>query len=67
MSERLYEILRHEKTTSQLKEIAKTLGIDVSDVPDNRHKKETIVQRILKVVAGGGWIVNALSRQKEKK
>lgn len=62
MSERLYEILRHEKTTSQLKQIAGTLDIDVSDVPDNRHKKETIVQRILEVAKSGAWVFTALQK-----
>jgi len=62
MTEKLYETLRFEKTTSQLKEIARTLDIDISDVPDNRHKKETIVQRILKVARDGSWIVKALRR-----
>ena len=46
MTEKLYETLRFEKTTSQLKELARTLDIDISDVPDNRHKKETIVPPI---------------------
>ena len=62
MSERLYEILRHEKTTSELKQIAKTLDIDISDVPDNRHKKPTIAKRIMEVAKSGAWISTALQR-----
>jgi len=47
----LYELLRFEKKTSELKDIAKRLKVDISDIPQNRHQKEAVVQRLLGVMS----------------
>lgn len=54
IEEQVWDKLRFDMLLRELKELAKKLNIDISDVSDNPHQKKEIARRVYDFYQSGG-------------